>query len=1661
MALVLSVASAQAQPTDQPDETLPGFNPNHIYESRGVDNISLYSGDSGVVIPLGPEYPLGPDFTWSLKAFNSSKLWYFVPTSCGVPPPFGYPTSVSRAWVYGDSTLGIGWTLELGYVDYTNNRYVSPDGARHKPLSTGTVTRDNTRLRILCGSSTSCTVEFPDGIIESFTHQYNTLRPTGGSSFDFATDSPLRLGLTSISNRFGTTLLTVGYVGSYPAANAAQVSQITLNPGTAQARSIVYTWGTDTSNGLSWPVVTQITFPSAAGAGQELLATFTYDQTHPILTRNYRDNSDPFPLCGLGPSGPYAYVPFLKGVSFADASAATTPLQSYGFSYFLSGIGSDPVGVLNHIALPSGGTIDYNLLGDNSVGHNGIPADLESSGTGAFLSFTPQVTQCHPFDVPVNPVATRLAKPFSSDSGISTSYQFDTYVPANQCSPGTDDWRITRRTLVTESTGNASSPQRVTKYLFHTDAPTTRDPTLVGIEIERRYYADTNYGGAPVRTQINCYDADTVSDGYATHCGFLADAATVQTYNMNGNARRQATVTWYGANPTGGGTCAAGSVLCSASVGSNYVPGSFAFKTTTISTTTTTMAGWTSRMSDTFWIPQTGSVWLLDVFSQRDVTDNGTGVPAPAAYTTTYTFDLGTGFLQSHSTSDSTNGTLARTFSPDGAGNPFQEVIQGTSGLSGTLTDTRTFQSGLETSAQRTGISWKSFDVTRDANTGLVASSRDANHLQTNYTYDSLGRLVRIDPPTISGLVPSKEASTTICYMPAVDDSNPPLILVKKDGRTLDPCSRDDGTPGVGSGTFEGYQYDGLGRVIRHFRRMPNTLSTLSYFAVQETRYDVAGHQSYVSEWIPCGLGSSATSMGGCIAAMPPPANPGPGTTWSNFDVFGRARTITRADGSVITISFDDPTGPTNSDTYASVTVSVNGSPATTVTKKDVLGRIVSVTEPAVGGVANVTTYSYTGTDKLASVTQSDSTGHTQTRTFVHDAFGFLRSENTPEKGAVTYSSYDAIGDAQAKTEGGINYVSTFDADGRLLTAGTTNEAGGARTYLQHTYDAGGGYPLGRLTSRTATNFALTPAATIADSFIYGGLGGRISSQTTTISGAAGSSPSTTQKWFYNDLGSLAQRNHPHASGLFAELIDYSSGLPVAVRGNGLPVVKAVVYQASGALASYATGNSSGFDVTTTIAQDPSAMPRPARISTVGASTNFDTLAYGYDGAGNILSMGTDVFTYDARSRLLSAKYGASTQPYSYDRFGNLLSKGATSYSVNALNNRLTTSTYDARGNLTTGSGHTYTYDALNHQIRDVASGIDWKYLFDASDERIVKIPINGTGLIYTFRDESKKIATEYTDLFPTRDNVYLGNLLVGSYSACAPGWLYYSSDHLSSPRLVTNALGQTVESRKYWPYGDEFSGGATGQRVRFASMERDVEANRYYDHARAHDFGLGRFLSPDELGGSIGDPQSWNRYAYARNNPVRLVDVDGKRWDVPPILREFFDKNTQIRKDVSYFLERTGNGFFRQGVDSALSLFLPTQSEFVGSVATIGMADMPAPTGEFSIIHWEGYPENLPKPSGPFRVLEGEEYEAARRAANNANRTIHAADPSLAGKQIHEIQPVKFGGNPTDPANKLPLPPPQHGEVTTWWHRFLRQLKEVLDSREGIEAQPIDVDKP
>ena len=66
------------------------------------------------------------------------------------------------------------------------------------------------------------------------------------------------------------------------------------------------------------------------------------------------------------------------------------------------------------------------------------------------------------------------------------------------------------------------------------------------------------------------------------------------------------------------------------------------------------------------------------------------------------------------------------------------------------------------------------------------------------------------------------------------------------------------------------------------------------------------------------------------------------------------------------------------------------------------------------------------------------------------------------------------------------------------------------------------------------------------------------------------------------------------------------------------------------------------------------------------------------------------------------------------------------------------------------------------------------------------------------------------------------------------------------------------------------------GVQSRYTGKERDAESGLDYFTARYYGSSMGRFMSPDDFGGHLEDPQTLNKYAYAGNNPLRYTDPSG-----------------------------------------------------------------------------------------------------------------------------------------------------------------------------------------
>jgi RHS repeat-associated protein len=113
----------------------------------------------------------------------------------------------------------------------------------------------------------------------------------------------------------------------------------------------------------------------------------------------------------------------------------------------------------------------------------------------------------------------------------------------------------------------------------------------------------------------------------------------------------------------------------------------------------------------------------------------------------------------------------------------------------------------------------------------------------------------------------------------------------------------------------------------------------------------------------------------------------------------------------------------------------------------------------------------------------------------------------------------------------------------------------------------------------------------------------------------------------------------------------------------------------------------------------------------------------------------------------------------------------------------------------------------------------------------------------------------------------------------------YYHTDALGSVRAVTNQAGGVIERHDYYAYGEECTEPPCGTQPgtntkKFTGKERDVETGLDYFGARYYGSRIGRFSTVDplmELRKNIANPQRWNRYAYALNQPLGFVDPSGE----------------------------------------------------------------------------------------------------------------------------------------------------------------------------------------
>ncbi len=321
------------------------------------------------------------------------------------------------------------------------------------------------------------------------------------------------------------------------------------------------------------------------------------------------------------------------------------------------------------------------------------------------------------------------------------------------------------------------------------------------------------------------------------------------------------------------------------------------------------------------------------------------------------------------------------------------------------------------------------------------------------------------------------------------------------------------------------------------------------------------------------------------------------------------------------------------------------------------------------------------------------------------------------------------------------------------------------------------------------------------------------------------------------------------------------------------------------------------------------------------AYPNFIDTNYQWDTIGNLTQkienfnpLNPQIFNYnyDGLSRLTSATkivnspLSGYSENYSYNAVGNILNKtGAGSYLYDGTapgvyaNPHAATSVggvdyiYDKNGNVVefgnppdnTVLTYSYRNELIKYQKITPPNPILNTYLYDYLGARIKTT--NSLGITYNpskYFEENATMNKRY---------IYLENQLIATLEGATPttsNIYYIHPDYLGGTQIVTDSAGSLkVQDIEYYPFGQVLSNvksGAFDESHKYTGHEYDIDTGLNFMQARYQHGGEGRFWQQDpivreidnsKLESLILDPQRWNSYSYASNNPLKYIDPDGK----------------------------------------------------------------------------------------------------------------------------------------------------------------------------------------
>ena len=227
-------------------------------------------------------------------------------------------------------------------------------------------------------------------------------------------------------------------------------------------------------------------------------------------------------------------------------------------------------------------------------------------------------------------------------------------------------------------------------------------------------------------------------------------------------------------------------------------------------------------------------------------------------------------------------------------------------------------------------------------------------------------------------------------------------------------------------------------------------------------------------------------------------------------------------------------------------------------------------------------------------------------------------------------------------------------------------------------------------------------------------------------------------------------------------------------------------------------------------------------------------------------------YTVDDDNRLTSLVDSGVTTTFSYDKNGSTTSK------------------------TTSGTTTSYTYDGARRLTGVSVGGTSQaSFAYDGNGARQSKTTASGTT---TYVNDTRNLTQVLQETRPGPITLSY----VPGFSQFDPSqtgnaqWAYFHADAQNNRALSDNAA--TAAKRwEYDPFGVIRSqSGSSSSDFQYAGEQKDSETGLINLRARYYDPLLGRFTQRDSEPGRAGFPQTYNRFTYSLNNPLRLVDPSG-----------------------------------------------------------------------------------------------------------------------------------------------------------------------------------------